>query len=323
MTNQFSRRQVLKLGVAAPAVLALSAVNIPAAAASTVHRASMANMLLPGVPSRKKGVSLVVPKTPFTNPTPSLPYADRVLSLNPAWYYTWGPAGISGVQHVEFVPMVWGGENNVQAQIAAVKALGPGKVPIVLGPNEPDNVGQSNMTVDEVIAVWPEISKLAALTVAPAPVHPFPPSGIWLPQFVAAAKELHYHFNYIAVHAYPGNDPAGFLAEIDQTYEMYGLPIWITEFAVADWQASKTSPNIYTPDDVVGFMEAVLPALEARPHVARYAWFGAGPAAATSLPLGPSALFDVHGDMTTPGTYYAQFQATIANPVQAGGAESR
>lgn len=317
MTNQFSRRQVLKLGVAAPAVLALSAVNIPAAAASTVHRASMANTLLPGVPSRKKGVGVAATLPSTDNP------AYRVQSMNPAWYYTWNTRGISGVRGVEFVPMVWGGENNVQAQIAAVKALGPGKVPIVLGPNEPDNVGQSNMTVDEVIAVWPEISKLAALTVAPAPVHPFPPSGIWLPQFVAAAKELRYHFNYIAVHAYPGNDPAGFLAEIDQTYEMYGLPIWITEFAVADWQASKTSPNIYTPDDVVGFMEAVLPALEARPHVARYAWFGAGPAAATSLPLGPSALFDVHGDMTTPGTYYAQFQATIANPVQAGGAGSR
>lgn len=303
MTERFSRRQVLKLGVVAPAAVALAARLGPAAAAATTSA-------LPSVvPSRKKGVGVA---------TGAPDAAERVQAMNPVWYYTWAADGIADLEGVEFVPMVWGGTTaTVETQIAAVRALGPGRQPIVLGPNEPDNKGQSDMAVSEVLDVWPEIRSLAALTVAPAPVNPF---DSWYTEFVQEAAAAGLHYDYVAVHNYPGADAAGFLQTIDQVYATYGLPIWITEFAVADWTATPQSPNIYSAEDVLKFMMAVLPELERRPYVARYAWFGAGPAAATNVKLAPSALFDSSGSITELGEYYAAFGTAAASPVQAGGA---
>ena len=305
MTDGCSRRQILKLAALAPASIALSGLGVPAAAAATP------TTLPDVVPSRKKGVGVARLASQG---------AYRVKSMNPAWYYTWAADGIAGVQEVEFVPMVWGG-TNIQTQIDDVAALGPGKRPLVLGPNEPDGAKQSNMTVDQVLSWWPAISDLAALTVAPAPVNPF---NAWFTEFVQKASALGLRYDYVAVHNYPGPDAAGFLSTIDRVYETYGLPVWITEFAVADWSATLPGTNRYSPQQVLEFMMAVLPELESRPHVARYAWFGAGPSAATSVKLGPSALFDTSGTMTPLGTYYSQFGAPVATaqsaPVQAGGA---
>jgi len=305
MTDRLSRRQILKLGAAAPVAIALSAMQVPTAVAATppatpnmMPLPGPPTMSLPGpnmMPSRKKGVGVarLVSDAPY-----------RVEAMNPAWYYTWAADGIPGVQNVEFVPMVWGGVNNIQTQISEVEALSPGRQRVVLGPNEPDNAAQSNMTVAEVLQYWAQITDLAALTVAPAPVHPL---DAWIMEFMQQATKMNLRPNFIAVHTYPGADPEGFLSGIDQVYTTYGLPIWVTEFAVADWNASKTVANSYTAQDVLGFMEAVLPGLESRPYVARYAWFGAGPAAAASPALGPSALFDTSGAITALGEYYAQF----------------
>lgn len=306
MTDGFSRRSILKLGALAPAAVALASTQIPTAA-------SAAAATLPAVvPSRKKGVGVAL----------SAPQAAyRVQSMNPSWYYTWAADGIAAVQNVEFVPMVWGG-TDIQVQIDDVQALGTGKRPIVLGCNEPDNVKQSDMTVAEVLQWWPKISALAALTVAPAPVNPF---DSWYTELVQQAAALGLKWNYVAVHDYPGANAAGFLSTIDRVYETYGLPIWITEFAVADWAATTPGTNKYSAEQVLEFMMAVLPGLEQRPYVARYAWFGAGPEAATNVKLGTSALFDTAGNMTALGQFYSQFGAGVSAPaasapVQAGGA---
>lgn len=305
MTDGRTRRQILKLGALAPAAIAFAGLDTSTAAATPTSPVPDV------VPSRKKGVGVARPASQG---------AYRVQSMKPAWYYTWAAEGIDGVQDVEFVPMVWGG-TNIQTQIDDVAALGPGRRPLVLGPNEPDGAKQSNMTVDQVLSWWPQIRDLAALTVAPAPVNPFNP---WFTEFVQKAASLGLTYDYVAVHNYPGPDAAAFLATIDQVFETYGLPIWITEFAVADWTATLPGTNRYSPQQVLEFMMTVLPELEKRPHVARYAWFGAGPAAATSVKLGPSALFDTSGAVTPLGEYYAGFgapaQTSAASPVQAGGA---
>lgn len=322
MTAGLSRRNLLKLAALAPAAAALSGVQLPAAAAAT------ADVLPEAVPSHKKGVGVAV------KPVDG---AHRVQSMNPAWYYTWSAHSIVGVEGVAFVPMVWGGawDPMVQTQVDDVRAIGPGKRPVVMGFNEPDGKGQANMSVDRALQWWPQVDDLAALTVAPAPVHPFDP---WPTDFFEQAAARGLRFDYSALHIYPGGDGQGglqspedaaasVLATVDQLWEARGLPVWITEFALADWggKVYGGGKSRYSADDAQVFMQAVLPELERWPHVARYAWFGAGPAAATSPALGPSALFDLAGTITPLGEFYAQFGAPDAatSPVQAGGAARR
>jgi hypothetical protein len=328
MTGGLSRRQLLKLGALAPAAVALSGLHLPAAAAATTPAR-------PGVlASRKKGVGVAHSKPKPGSTTPPLTpqqCADRVQSMRPDWYYTWSPTGFDEVQGVEFVPMVWGGwPKTVQKQVGEVAALGPGERPVVLGFNEPDNPGQSDMQVDWALDLWPQVSALADLAVAPAPTHPF---DDWATQFFQGAAGRGLKLDYFALHVYPGGNAQGdlltprqaaaeFLSTVDQVYATYGLPIWITEFALADWGANAYGggSSRYQQDEVLEFMQAVLPKLEMWPHVVRYAWFGAGPLAANSPALGPSALFDLEGNVTAPGEFYAAFQAPVPG---AAGAPTR
>ena len=105
-------------------------------------------------------------------------------------------------------------------------------------------------------------------------------------------------------------DPQAFLNHIDGLYATYNLPIWITEFAVRDGNAATPEDNIYTDQQVYNFMAEVLPGLESRSFVERYAWFHSprDNAFVTS-----SALFENNGELTRLGRLYVGEVETIPN----------
>jgi hypothetical protein len=82
---------------------------------------------------------------------------------------------------------------------------------------------------------------------------------------------------------------------------MFRRPLWITEFAVGDWEAKSVDQHRHSPNTVLRFMERVLPMLDRLDYIERYAWF---PAKVTSVPLGTSALFDAGGNLTRLGECY-------------------
>ena len=96
------------------------------------------------------------------------------------------------------------------------------------------------------------------------------------------------------------------------------MPIWLTEFGVADWDTApwirKSTVNRYSEDAVLQFMKEVLPELEKRPYVMRYAWFGAGDGIGEELRT--SRLFEKDGTLTPLGRYYADFQHRSARPAR-------
>lgn len=252
----------------------------------------IANGLNSASASGKKGVSLADLHAP-----------ERIAALNVAWYYTWKVQPIEGAPPEKFVPMVWGGPR-LDAEITAMHSKG--KVPFLLAINEPDKVKQSNMSVDEAIRIWPKLASLADQISTPATAGVL---GPWFDKFYRTAKARGLKFDFMAVHLYGPPDAKKFLKKIDATYEKYHIPIWITEFAVADWKAKdKPGSNRYSEDEVLSFMKTVLPELEKRQYVSRYAWFGAGKKTLPHEQVRTSRLFEKDGSLTELGRFYANFQ---------------
>ncbi|MBN2700261.1 MAG: hypothetical protein JXR29_02280 [Methylothermaceae bacterium] len=242
--------------------------------------------------SGKKGVGLA-----------DLKAGERLAALHVAWYYTWKPYPIEGVSKEEFVPMIWGGRQ-LDKQMAALRARG--KVPVLLAINEPNKPDQANMSVAETVRRWPEIEALADRISSPAPAGVL---GRWFQKFHRLAQDRGLRFDFLAVHLYGPPDPRKFLTKIDAIHEKYDMPIWITEFAVADWRAKRKGSNRYSEAKVLEFMQQVLPELEKRPYIERYAWFGAGQRSLTREPVYTSRLFEKDGALTALGRFYAHFQA--------------
>ncbi|MGO8671649.1 MAG: glycosyl hydrolase [Capsulimonadaceae bacterium] len=222
-------------------------------------------------------------------------WRKKLAESNVTWYYTWGqerpmgaPAGL------EFVPMAWGG-------YAAEHLNVPYGSTFLLGFNEPDQKDQSKMTVDQAINYWPTLEQGHGALGSPATAWMF---SDWMTDFMKQADEKHYRVDFITVHFYGGPGGTWFLQQIDKLWQTYHRPIWITELGIAQWEATKDKPTIYSVDTVKDFMKTVLDGLEARPYVQRYCWF---PADESSYQMGTSALFHKDGTLTDLGKLYASY----------------
>src|SRR3984957_11542410 len=233
---------------------------------------------------------------------------DDIVNLKAFWYYTWGtPQPTPSPQNCEFVSMFWGQSNVTAANIAAVQELKTqGQIKYLLGFNEPDQPGQSNMTVSQALALWPQLESIGLPLGSPATSWP---TIQWFTDFMDSVAAEHLRVDFICVHMYVGTDDASFVQTLRQVYNTYHLPIWVTEFATADWNATTPASNMYTAADAMGFMQRLLPQLDTLSFVQRYSWFSGDP---TSAALWPSALIGTSGGLTTLGSWYANYQPNTA-----------
>jgi hypothetical protein len=228
---------------------------------------------------------------------------DALPRLHVGWYYNWTIAPAEGAPNdIEFVPMVWG-PNNV-GKIS-------GAVPIILGFNEPVGVGwgQANMTADQAVALWPRVQSAAKRVGSPAIASNNPANRAWLRTFISTLRQNDLKVDFVQIHWYGPPDPSKLLAFSDSVHEEFGLPVWVTEFAVRNDNISA-----YTAQQALAYMQAVLPALESRSYLERYAWFsGPGP---HPEKLAASRLVEENGALTPLGQYYASFSASGAAACQ-------
>jgi hypothetical protein len=231
-----------------------------------------------------------------------------IINLKTFWYYTWGtPQPAGSPQNCEFVSMFWGQSNVTDANITAVQQLkAQGQVNYVLGFNEPDQSGQSNMTVSQALALWPKLESIGLPLGSPATSWP---TIQWFTDFMDSVAAEHLRVDFICVHMYVGTDDVSFVQTLQQLYNQYHLPIWVTEFATADWNATSMANNQYTAAQAQGFMQRLLPKLDSLSFVQRYSWFSGDP---TSAALWPSALIGAGGQLTTLGSWYAKYQPNTA-----------
>lgn len=228
-----------------------------------------------------------------------LGWARRLTSLRCKWFYSWAAAVPEGLpREVAFVPMAWGVGRDPQAITAAAAAAKQVGMTELLGFNEPDAKDQANLTVQRALDAWPLLMAAGMRLGSPSCVHP---DREWMQEFMAGVKKRGLRVDFVCVHSYGGPNPAALIKRLEAIHRMFERPLWITEFAVGDWEAKTAKANRHRPDAVLQFMETVLPMLDRLDCVERYAWF---PAEASSGPLGTSALFGPDGNLTRLGRCY-------------------
>ena len=170
----------------------------------------------------------------------------------------------------------------------------------LLGFNEPDYATQANMSVDQAISLWPQLQKTGLRLGSPVTVKFSSP---WLKDFMTKAKNKGLRVDFMTMHCYGWPNVDDFLGKVTSLYEMYGKPIWVTEYAVADWQATSTKPSRYSRTTTNEFMRASVAGMRAMPYVERFAWKnrpGTDPVMGNSAIFSPDGFADFHRSGCTP-----------------------
>lgn len=206
--------------------------------------------------------------------------AERLNDLNISWYYNWGIVDPDEKIDAEFVPMIWGAGNVNEKSLKTIKdGYEAGKYKYLLTFNEPDAAGagvSSNVSVDQAIALWPQLEEIGIPLSSPAPTDY---STGWLDEFMTKAKRLGYRVDFIALHCYQdfsANGAHNLLKKtLTEIYEKYQLPIWITEFATIDisvWGGGKGN-SACTLKAAKTYIKNVTDMLESLGCIERYSWF--------------------------------------------------
>jgi len=273
--------------------------------ATTESKTDCPNFTIPAPLPGKKGVGMTLREEGKSGSwIENLP---KVIGLKPYWNYRWGPERIQAQpDDIEFVPMLWSGKNlaKLPEKLSTILPhIETGRVKRVLGFNEPDKAKQANMTVSEALDAWPSLESLGVPLASPSCAQP---ADEWMQEFMAgaASTERCNRVDWIGVHWYGGASFASFVTAMESIYHTHGLrrPLWITEFAPADWNAKTVAGNKWSSAAVLAFMKQALPWLETTDWIAGYAWFSFEQ---TSVQGTSSALFDQHGNMTACGRFYA------------------
>lgn len=197
--------------------------------------------------------------------------ATDLSRLHLRWYYNWTPfPKKTSVLDLEFVPMFWWGADVNPKNLASVYNSGANNI---LGFNEPDLGGQSNMTVNDCADLWPTLMELPQRLGSPAPASP-----PWLEKFMEEATRRGLRVDFVCLHSYPDfTDPnaiENLEAMLRGVHEKYRLPIWLTECGTADvkkWYLPQVSQP--TPEKAQLFLKRYLNLMARLPFVERYAWF--------------------------------------------------
>jgi hypothetical protein len=220
---------------------------------------------------------------------------DDLKSLGLSWFYAWSATNPCPTATMEFVPQVWGSWKKLSWVPTPAKAVAKG-AKALLGFNEPDGAGQANLTVDESIALWPDMDLPGVLIGSPAVAG----MDTWLPNFMTQAASKNLRVDFIAVHWYGWdagscNDTSALEGKIKWA-EQWQKPIWITE-----WSCRLQSVDVDKK-----FLSDALVMLKKHPLVVRYAWF----LSRSTGDFVNAALLDGSGKATGIGSEYVAAPAT-------------
>ena len=238
--------------------------------------------------------------------------AGDIQYMNNNWFYKWSNNGDSDLDR-EYTPMAWGkGAADDDNDIEIIK--NKYKSTHLLAFNEPDDCnGQSgqygNMcVVDTSLTYYKNLLKSGLRMVSPACRQDAVFN--WLNEFNSKAIDENIRIDVIAVHWYdwgsnPQNSPNAnpqdvfnrFVNYLESVHQMYGLPIWITEFN------ANRHRNEWVHRQ---FLQLALPFLEETDYIERYSFFPPTTQVAN--------FFDDNNNFTQIGEFYYNFNSSESMP---------
>lgn len=282
---------------------------------SKVYIAAKADLIVDSLPAAMRGKVSFVRVLPWREVTKK-GTGGLIAGLNAGWFYNWS-SNENTKPDLEYVPMAWGAGGASPSSVSQI--IQKANVTHLLGFNESDNCndqsGQfNNLCQPEVaVAYYENLMGTGLRLGTPAPRENGPTT--WLKEFSRIAKDRDVRFDFVAVHWYdwgatPQNSPNAdpqqvfnrFKAYLTNVYQIYGLPIWITEF-----NANPNRENSVQAE----FLKLALPYLEQLDYVERYAYFQPDPRNA-SIPVAPANYFDANGNITNIGIIYRDQVSTPA-----------
>lgn len=253
-------------------------------------------------------------------------------ATDPNWAYNWGRLLNNPIpDDTDYYPMQWG---NFSWDISGTSTQGPLRQEYtrwrtradgvhLMGFNEPDRSDQSNMTMEQVISLWPRLQEMDLPLVSPSP-GTIGGDGGWLDSFYTQADTLGYRVDYTSVHTYPGpsggssNNLINFVNSA-ATYNRKTRPVWLTEFSFVDWGKNQTWSEEDNYDTLVEFLWRA----ELNNNLRKYALFiftenDEYPQPANSWsavsPAPRSNSYDKNGNLTAFGKLYANWDGDTTIP---------
>ena len=80
---------------------------------------------------------------------------------------------------------------------------------------------------------------------------------------------------FVTAHSCGGSNVRALVKPLEKAYWLYGRPLWITEFAAGDCKARTRAESQHRPEQIIQFIEQLVPRLDRCPFFEHYAWFSA------------------------------------------------
>jgi len=182
--------------------------------------------------------------------------------------YNWSPFLTDGAKDLGFnvIPMMWG-EKDIGNFLANVK---PGYANHVMGFNEPNEVGQSNIPDGRYgCQLWQQyiapLKNQGYRLISPGTSSR--PNGFdWMKDFFAAGCDA----DVVALHWYDIN-VEDFKAYVTKFHDAFGKPIWVTEYACQNFNGGPQKSR----DEIFDFHQQVTAWMNETPFVENFFPFGA------------------------------------------------
>lgn len=117
---------------------------------------------------------------------------------------------------------------------------------------------------------------------------------------MAAAEDKGLRVDFIAVHYYSKDkDVEAFKRWLEAVHRQYQRPVWVTEWALADWD----NPSRFSVDEQAAFARAGAEMMDGLAFVEKHAWFAAYEGGDGWHLI--SGVFDARGRLTKVGRMFA------------------